>query len=265
MLSIALSSGPFQQQQKRDGYRNTPVIPGQKWRVHDADRPYPREVTPGAVVGAPPSDAIVLFDGKDLSHWLQNDPGDDLTKAKPAKWKLVDGCLQVAPGTGSLYSKEKFGDCQLHIEWQEAENVTGNGQNRGNSGVFLMGLFEIQVLDSYKHATYADGQAASLYGQWPPLVNPIKKPGEWQSYDIIFEAPKFEGEKLISPAYVTLLFNGVIVHNRQKLNGPSAHASVLPYTPIPSEARISLQDHGPREQLRYRNIWVRKLTGYDQP
>ena len=251
-------------QQKRDGYTDTPVLPGQKWKVHDSDRPYPREVTPGAVLGAAPSDAVVLFDGKDLSHWLQNDPGDDLSKAKPAKWKLVDGCMEVVPGSGSLYSKEKFGDVQMHIEWQEDEKITGSGQNRGNSGVYMMGLFEVQVLDSYKAATYADGQAGAMYGQYPPRVNPIKRPGEWQSYDIVFETPKFDSGKLVSPAYVTLFFNGVMVHHRQQYNGPSAHRSVEGYRFLPSEGRISLQDHGPKEKLRFRNIWVRKLTAYDE-
>ena len=129
----------------------------------------------------------------------------------------------------------------------------------------MMGMFEIQVLDSYKAPTYADGQAGSLYGQWPPMVNPIRKPGEWQVYDIIFEAPKFKDGKLESPAYVTLMFNGVIVHNRKKLAGPSAHRSLLDYFPGVSEGRIYLQDHGPKETLRFRNIWVRKLTDYDQP
>jgi hypothetical protein len=265
VLSVALHAGAPQQQEKRDGYRDTPLISGQKWKVHDADRPYPREVTPGAVAGAPPSDAVVLFDGKDLSHWLQNDPGDDLSKAQPAKWKVVDGCMEVVPRTGSIYSKEKFGDCQIHLEWQEAANITGRGQNRGNSGIYIMSLFEVQILDSYKSPTYADGQAGALYGQWPPLVNPIKKPGEWQTYDIIFEAPKFKDGKLESPAYVTVMFNGVIVHHRKKLNGPSAHRTTLEYSPIPPEGRIMLQDHGPRESLRFRNIWVRKLTGYDEP
>lgn len=255
----------FAIQVKRDGYKNTPILPNQKWHVHDSDRPYPREVTPGNVVGAPPSDAIVLFDGKDLSHFSQGDPGPDGSAAKPARWKVVDGTIEVAPGTGNLFTREKFGDCQLHIEWQEAENVKGAGQGRGNSGVFLMNRFELQVLDSYKSPTYADGQAGSLYGQWPPLVNPIRKPGEWQSYDVIFEAPRFEGEKLVSPAYVTLFFNGVLVHNHQKLNGPTAHQAVEPYSPMPAEDHISLQDHGPRQPLRFRNIWVRRLTGYDQP
>lgn len=252
-------------QVRRDGYKNTPIIPGQKWHVHDSDRPYPPEVVPGATPGAPPSDAIVLFDGTDTSHWIQGEPGPTATNLQPTKWKAIDGALVVNPGTGSISTKETFGDCQLHIEWQEDETIKGSGQGRGNSGVFLMRKFEIQVLDSYKSATYADGQAGALYGQWPPMVNPIRKPGEWQTYDVIFEAPKFDGDKLVSPAYVTLFFNGVMVHNHQKLNGPTAHQAVAPYTKMPAEDRISLQDHGPRQPLRFRNIWVRRIKGYDQP
>lgn len=248
--------GIYAAQQQREGYNNTPFLPGQKWRVHDIDRPYPPEVTPGAAVGAPPSDAVVLFDGKDLSQWTMAD-------GKPCRWKLEDGTMQVAAGTGSIISKQKFGDCQIHLEWQEDEKVTGRGQGRGNSGIYIMGLFELQILDSYKSATYADGQAGAVYGQWPPMVNPIRKPGEWQTYDIIFESPKFKDGKLVSPAYVTLLFNGVMVHNHQKYNGPSAHASIEDYSPIPAEGSILLQDHGPREKLRFRNIWVRPIKGYD--
>ncbi|MFI5385159.1 MAG: DUF1080 domain-containing protein [Fimbriimonadales bacterium] len=252
-------------QEKRDGYRDTPILPGQKWHVHDPDRPYPHEVVPGVTPGAPPSDAIVLFDGTDLSHWMQTDTRRLNGKSVEPKWKLRDGCIEVAPGTGDLFSREKFGDCQLHIEWQEPLGVQGASQGRGNSGVFLMGRYEIQVLDSYRHSTYADGQAGALYGQWPPLVNPMRKPGEWQTYDVVFQAPRFDGDRLVEPAYVTLFFNGVLVHNHQKLNGPTGHRSVPPYTRQDSEDRLGLQDHGSSPPLRYRNIWVRKLAGYDQP
>ncbi len=263
-MAACLSVG-FIAQVKRDGYTNTPFLPGQKWRVHDTERPYPHEVTPGSVLGNAPADAVVLFDGSDLSHWQQGDSGTDDSKIKPAKWLIKDGTMEVAGGTGSLFTREKFGDCQLHIEWQESRDIKGSGQGRGNSGVFLMSRYEVQVLDSYRAATYADGQAGALYGQWPPLVNPIRPPGEWQTYDIIFEAPKFDGDKLVSPAYLTLFFNGVIVHNHQKLNGETGHAVVLPYTAHGAEERIYLQDHGPRQPLRFRNIWVRRLKPYDQP
>ncbi len=239
------------------------MLPGQPWHVHDSDRPYPHEVAPGATFANPPSDAIILFDGKDLSQWGQLGENGDIL---PAKWKVVDGCMQVAPGTGSLYTKDKFGACQLHFEWQESPNVTGSGQGRGNSGLFLGSLYEIQVLDSYHAATYADGQAGALYGQWPPLVNPIRKPGEWNVYDVVFEPPKFDGEKVVSPAYITCFFNGVLIHNHQALNGPTNHGVVTPYdVNEPTEDRIYLQDHGPQQPLRFRNIWLRKLKGYDQP
>ncbi len=253
------------QQQHRDGYRDTPILPGQKWHVHDVDRPYPKEVTVGATNAEPPSDAVVLFDGHDLSHWMQTDNHSlDGTPVEP-KWKVVDGCIEVVGGTGDLFSREKFGDCQLHLEWREDPGVTGRGQGRGNSGIFMMGRYEIQVLDSYHSATYADGQAGAIYGQWPPLVNPQRKPGEWQTYDIVFHTPRFEGDRLIEPAYVTVFFNGVVVHEHQKLNGPTGHQVVHMQTFQPAEGPIGIQDHGPSHPLRFRNIWVRPLHGYDQP
>lgn len=261
-IGIAACCGIALVAQQREGYRDTPILPGQKWHVHDPDRPYPQEVTPGATPGSPPSDAIVLFDGKDLSQWEQIHRG----KATEPKWKVLDdGSMEVVGGTGDLYTKEKFGDCQVHVEWRESPDIVGSGQGRGNSGVFMMSRYEIQVLDSYHAATYADGQAGAIYGQWPPLVNPIRKPGEWQSYDIVFRAPRFDGNKLTSPAYVTLFFNGVLVHDHQKLNGPTGHRVVLPYKPQPAEDRIYLQDHGSTRPVRFRNIWVRKLKDYDQP
>lgn len=257
----ACLSFSFIAQVHRDGYRDTPFIPGQKWRVHDVNRPYPHEVAPGRVAGSAPSDAIVLFDGTDLSHWAQSDSDNPA----PPKWKLKDHCIEVAGGTGNLYTREKFGDCQLHIEWQESSDVKGSGQGRGNSGVFLMGRYEVQVLDSYRAPTYADGQAGAIYGQWPPLVNPQREPGEWQIYDIVFQAPKFDGDKVVEPAYETVFFNGVLVHNHQKLNGPTGHAGVFPYIRHGAEERLYLQDHGPAQPLRFRNIWIRKLKDYDQP
>lgn len=261
----ACVSWAFVAQQHRDGYKDTPILPDQKWHVHDSDRPYPHEVTPAATLSNPPSDAIVLFDGTDLSQWIQTD-GDQNGNPVPPKWKLVNGTIEVAGGTGNLYTRDKFGDCQLHIEWQEPSDISGSSQGRGNSGVFLQSRYEIQVLDSYRAPTYADGQAAAIYGQWPPLVNPIRKPGEWQAYDIIFEAPVFSEDKLVKPAYVTVFFNGVLVHNHQKLNGPTNHRIIPPYEPQPAEDRIYLQDHGGgAHPLHFRNIWIRRLKGYDQP
>jgi Domain of Unknown Function (DUF1080) len=250
-------------QQKNPGYTDTPILPGQKWHVHDSNRPHPKMVTPGKVLGAPPSDAMVLFDGKDLSRWMQHGRGAERGKDVDPKWPVVDGYFEVAPGTGSLLTRDKFGDVQLHIEWSEPTDIKGQDQNRGNSGVLLMDRYEIQVLDSWVNVTYADGQAGSLYGQWPPLVNPIRPPGEWQAYDIVFEAPRFDGEKLVRPAMATVFFNGVLVHHRKEILGTMVHRAVAKYSPHGAEEPLSLQDHG--HKVRYRNVWIRRLQGYDQP
>ena len=246
------------------GYDDTPMLPNQPWRVHDIKRPHPRLVTPGTPSterqpGRPPSDAIVLFDGKDLSKWTVGAKG-----GKPGvDWKVENGYIEVVPGTGDLVSKEKFGNSQIHVEWMAPALIEGASQSRGNSGVLLMSRYEIQVLDSSDNPTYADGQAASIYGQWPPLVNASRKPGEWQTYDIIFEAPKFEGGKLARPAYVTVLHNGVLAQHHQEIIGRMAHRVVGTYVPHEPEEPLALQNHNTR--VRYRNIWVRRLTGYDQP
>lgn len=243
------------------GYDDTPMLPGSKWRVHDGRRPQPKVVTPGTfstqdVPGIPPSDAIVLFDGKDTSKWVGRDGG-------PIKWKVENGAMEVSPGTGDIETKDHFGDCQLHIEWAAPTVVKGESQGRGNSGVFLMGRYEIQVLDCYNNLTYPDGTTAAIYGQYPPLVNACRKPGEWQTYDIFFVAPRFEGEKLVSPAYVTVVHNGILVHHHQAIMGPTGHRIVASYTtPHPPTGPIRLQDHG--DLVRYRNIWIRLLKGYDE-
>lgn len=241
------------------GYDDTPVLPGQKWKVHDIARPRPHAVTPGRTCGAPPSDAIVLFDGKDLSKWTGRRKGKDVAPG----WKVRDGYMEITSGTGDLVTKERFGNCQLHIEWTTPANSRDSSQWKGNSGVLLMNRYEIQVLDSYENPTYADGGAGSIYGQWPPLVNPARKSGEWQTYDIVFEAPKFENKKLVKPAYVTVFFNGVLVHHRQEIIGRMAHRVVGTYAPHEPEEPLGLQDHD--VPVRYRNIWIRRLTGYDQP
>jgi hypothetical protein len=243
------------------GYTDTPVLPGQKWKVHDAARPRPPIVTPGAKPGDPPSDAIILFDGKDLAQWESQGQGADKGKMVPAKWRVDDGFFEIIPKTGDLVTKQKFGDIQLHIEWSELTELAGDSQWRGNSGVLLMGRYEIQVLDSYDNLTYADGQAASIYGQWPPQVNVTRPPGQWNVYDIVFEAPKFEGANLVKPAFVTVIHNGVVVHNRKEIGGRMAHRVVGTYAPHAAEESLALQDHDVR--VRYRNIWVRKLKGYD--
>jgi len=244
------------------GYDDTPMLPDQKWRVHDIKRPHPRVITPGGD-GRPPSDAIVLFDGKDLSHWVSLGDGRGSSGGGAPGWKVENGYLEVGPGTGAIATKEKFGDCQLHIEWASPTEVTSSSQGRGNSGVMFMGRYEIQVLDSYQNVTYADGQAASIYGQYPPLVNAARPPGEWQTYDIVFEAPRFEGEKLVKPAFVTLFHNGVVAHNRQQIIGGVRHREVATYAPHPAEEPLVLQDH--RNRVRFRNVWVRRLRPYDEP
>lgn len=240
------------------GYTDTPQIPGQKWRVHDPERPAPPVVTPGATPGAPPSDAIVLFDGKDLSKWAHEQKGE-LTDAK---WSVANGYFEVVPKTGGIVTRESFGDVQLHIEWASPAEVRAASQNRGNSGVmFMNGRYEVQVLDMYNNRTYPDGGAASLYGQWPPLVSAPRKPGEWQTYDIVFEAPRFEGDKLVKPAFMTVFWNGVLAHNRKELIGPTLHRQASKYIPHEAELPLFLQDHG--DLVRYRNIWIRRLKGYD--
>ena len=169
----------------------------------------PAVVTAGAQVGGAPSDAVVLFAGKDLSQWT----------ATKQPWKVENGYVEVVPNAGDLTSKEKFGDVQLHVEWAAPSQVRGTSQNRGNSGIFLQARYEVQVLDSSENPTYADGQAGAIYGQWPPLVNPARKPGEWQAYDIVFEAPRFEGGRLARPAYLTVFLNGVLLHHRKEVDG----------------------------------------------
>jgi hypothetical protein len=171
--------------------------------------------------------------------------------------------MEVTPNSGDLRSKEKFGDVQLHVEWAAPMQIRGNSQNRGNSGIFLQGRYEVQVLDSSGNLTYADGQAGAIYGQWPPLVNATRKPGEWQSYDIVFEAPQFNGASLVKPAYLTVFLNGVLLHNRKELSGPTVHRQLARYASQPAEDSIVLQDH--QQPVRYRNIWVRRLGGYDRP
>ncbi len=240
-------------QQAKLGYDNTPMQPDGKWRVHDGTRPQPVMVTPGPSAGmaAPPSDAIVLLgpDGS-LSAWQG-------TGGKPAAWPATGGVVQTGVGTGTIETKESFGDVQLHVEFATPAEVKGDSQGRGNSGVFLAGVFEIQVLDSYNNPTYPDGQAAAMYGQFPPLVNASRPPGEWQAYDITFTAPRFSGTKLDAPAVVTVLHNGVMVHHARAFWGPTAHQRIAPYAPESAKGPIRLQDH--QNPVRYRNIWVRRL------
>ena len=235
------------------GYDDTPYLPGSQWRVHDANRPQPQVVTPGtSVTNDAPSDAIILFDGTDLSQWSGRDGGE-------AQWKVENGYMEVTR-TGDIETKAHCGDCQLHLEWAAPAEVRGNSQGRGNSGVFLMGLYEVQVLDGYDNRTYADGITAAIYGQYPPLVNACRKPGEWQTYDIFFKAPQWDGQQLVSPAYMTVIHNGILVQHHQEVMGPTGHKNVANYdTPHALTGPLSLQDHG--DLVRYRNIWVRPMSG----
>jgi hypothetical protein len=264
-MAIAQHATAQQPQQKPGdlGFTDTPMEPGMKWHVHDPDRPHPRVITPSAVPGGAPSDAIVLFDGKDLSQWAQLGRGADRGKIVDPKWPVKDGYFEVAPGTGELRTREKFGDIQIHVEWSEPPDIRGTSQGRGNSGILVMGLYEIQVLDGYNNPTYADGTAGAIYGQWPPLVNASRKPGEWNVYDIVFNAPAFQDGKLVKPAYQTVFWNGVMVHLHQELLGPMVYRQVAHYTPHDAELPLALQDHN--NPVRFRNIWVRRLAGYDQP
>ena len=223
------------------------------WPIHSTTRPQPPIVDPGPAppMAPAPSDAIVLFGGRDLAQWRDE-------KGGAAKWKAENGYVEVVPGTGSLVSARGFGDCQLHVEWATPAPASGEGQERGNSGVFLMGLYEVQVLDSYKNITYPDGQAAALFGQYPPLVNASRPPGEWQSYDIAFHRPRFDAQgKLLAPARVTVFHNGILVQDDVPLTGPTAFQKRPPYKVTPDRLPISLQDH--EFPVRFRNIWVRDL------
>lgn len=247
--AVLLAAAPLLPQ--KPGYTDTPRLPS-GWRVHDAERPHPAVVDPGPAPTAPlpvPSDAIVLFDGADLDAW-QGRKG-------PAEWAVRDGYVEVN-GKGDIRTRAEFGDCQLHVEWATPAEAEGSSQGRGNSGVFLLGGYEVQVLDSYDNVTYADGQAAALYGQHPPLVNACRGPGEWQTYDIVFRAPRFtDAGDVESPARITVIHNGVLVHDCREYLGPSAHRTLPKYGRPETKGPIRLQDHG--NPVRFRNIWVRPL------
>jgi hypothetical protein len=209
----------------------------------------PPVIDPGDAT-TPPSDATVLFDGKDLSAWEGGD-----------KWIIKDG-FAIADKTG-ITSKQAFGDVQVHLEWATPEEVKGSGQGRGNSGLYLMGKYEVQILDSYMNETYFDGQAGSIYKQWPPLVNACRKPGEWQTYDILFTAPRFEGEKLTRPGYITVLQNGVVVQNHSELLGGTFYDQPPHYEPHAEKLPMQIQFHG--NPVKFRNIWVRELAERTHP
>jgi len=218
------------------------------WAVHDNNRPRPPVIQ--AEPGKPPSDAIVLFDGTSLEQW-----SDD--KGNPTKWILNDGAMECVRGSGYIQTRQTFGDCQLHVEWATPVKVEGGSQGRGNSGVFLMGQHEIQVLDCYDNDTYPDGQAASVYGENPPLVNACRKPGEWQTYDIIFHQPVWEGNVMKFPGSVTVLHNGVLVQDHWELEGLSTHCQRRPIAKYAEKGPLKFQDHG--NPVRFRNVWIREI------
>jgi len=252
-LGMAAATLPAQSQ-------SSPDQPKPKPEDTEVWQPVPKIVTPGATDAAPPSDAVVLFDGKNEDEWVS---AQDHT---PAKWIVGDGVLTVAKGTGNIETKQAFKDYQLHIEWRIPTDITGSGQARGNSGVFLASLgpgdagYELQVLDSYNNATYVNGQAGSIYKESPPLVNPNRKPGEWQTYDVVWTAPRFnEDGSLKTPAYVTAFFNGVLVQNHFALKGQTLYIG-QPFYKAYDRAPIKLQAHGDKsEPISFRNIWVRPL------
>lgn len=225
------------------------------WAIHDRNRPKPKIVTPGAFSsqeqpGKAPSDAIILFDGTDASKWESSKDGS------PIKWQIDNGAL-VSTTTGDIQTKEQFADCQLHVEWSAPKEVKGSDQGRGNSGIFLMGQMEIQVLDCYNNETYADGYAGAVYGINPPMANALRAPGEWQVYDIVFRRPVYDGNKVLDPGYVTVFVNGVLVQDHTPLEGSGGHMGRTKAGPFPAKGPLRLQDHG--NPTRFRNIWYRQL------
>lgn len=222
-----------------------------EWKPeHTEDwEPEPKQINPGNAT-TPPSDAVVLFSGNDLSEWESVKGGD-------AKWIVEDGVMTVKPGTGDIKTRKKFGDMQLHLEWRSPEIIEGEGQGRGNSGVFLQEKYEVQILDSYNNRTYSNGQAGAVYKQYIPLVNASRKPGEWQTYDIIYTAPLFgEDGEVKKPAYVTVLHNGIIIQNHVEIRGKTEYIG-LPSYEKHGDGSIILQDHG--NPVSFRNIWLREL------
>ena len=214
--------------------------------------PVPKKIDPGKTNADPPSDAIVLFDGSNLNMW------ESMKDGGFPKWEVKDGAFTVVKGTGGIQTKQAFGDMQLHVEWSAPDEIVGEGQGRGNSGIFLMGKYEVQVLDSYESKTYSNGQAASIYKQSIPLVNAMRGPEEWQTYDIIFKAPRFDKNGILtSPATVTVLHNGVVVQNHYTIKGPTEYIGIPQYKAHEDKLPISLQDHG--NPVSFRNIWVREL------
>jgi hypothetical protein len=228
------------------GYDDTPKLPNSPWRVHDRQRPQPPVVKPGDEAGAPPADAVVLFDGKDLSQW---------EGAKPRG--LEDGYIDIMKA-GELKSKRHFGDCQLHVEWATPAKADGDAMKWGNSGVYFLGEYELQIIESHDSRIYSDGLAGAIYGQTPPMVNVARKPGEWQTFDVAFTAPRFDGDKLLAPAYFTVFWNGVLVQDHTPVIGPTVHGKLANYDQSrTTSGPVLLQKHG--SAVRFRNIWIRPV------
>jgi len=239
--------------QEKPGFKDTPMLPDGKWHVHDSDRPAPVKVTPAAQPGGAPGDAVVLFDGKSTDAWTSTG----------GAWPVVGGAMTVparakSGGESNLVSKQSFGDVQLHLEFRSPNPPTKTSQDRGNSGIWFMQRYEVQILDGWQNPTYADGTVGAVYGWKPPLVNAARKPGEWQTYDVVFERPRFAADgKLVRPAYVTSFINGVLVQNHQALLGTTIWRKVAQYEAHADAAPIQLQDHD--SPVSFRNIWVRPL------
>lgn len=249
-LFVMLASGPSAQAQ----FYGDPPDETHPWAVHDMNRPQPPLVTPAEKPGDPPSDAVVLFDGTEgaLDNWTHEKEKDK----RKGDWIVKDGALQCGPGAGYIRSKDEFGDCQLHVEWSAPSEVQGDGQGRGNSGVFLMGMTEVQVLDNYQNETYPDGTAGSVYGVMPPAANALNAPGEWNTYDIIFRRP-VEKDGVIYDGAVTVLLNGVVIQDSTALEGGGGHKKRSVLRGFPDKGPLKIQDHG--NPVRFRNIWYRPL------
>ncbi len=241
ILLMLISVGLFAQSKPRESLDPT---------VSEVWEHKPVKVTPAKTLGDAPSDAIIIFDGKNLNEWTSLD-------GAPAKWEVKDGAFTVAKGTGDIKTKKTFGDIQLHIEWRAPTEIVGEGQGRGNSGIFLQERYELQVLDSYESVTYSNGQAGSIYKQSIPLVNATRKPGEWQTYDVIYIAPRFsDNGRVISQAKITVIHNGVLIQNNTEIWGPTEYKG-LPVYQSHGKASLKLQDHG--NPVSFRNIWIREL------
>lgn len=246
-LVVASGFGLFAMAEKNDDAK--------QWAVHDENRPHPQVITPGTFptpeqAGKAPSDALVLFDGKDLSHFEATGGGEPT-------YKVESGYFEVA-GKKEMQTKEGYGSCQIHVEWASPKEVKGTSQGRGNSGIYIMGRYEAQVLDSYENVTYADGQAAALYGQFPPLVNASLPPGQWQTYDIVFHRPQFDADgKVLKPATMTIFHNGVLVQDHRELRGTTAHHSPGKYEKHADKEPLRIQNHG--NPVRFRSLWIRQL------